>query len=229
MLEYAERHRYAFYVDKKLPELAARGKYWNKVILMQKLLREINTLVWIDPEMVIKKLDKPIEELLKTANCKGTEQEGWDQVLPWRVSNDTFMILNSDKSPRHYLVNANTGMVILRRKPETFDFLSEVWKIGNDPKHFEHHQIRKGNKTNKTNNKNGWPYEQGAFWDVLANSGPRYIRHTCVAKGMHFHDVRSSPFSIGAFATNMYGSLGGLIGAEAKHVLKANHITPEIH
>lgn len=229
MLEYAERHRYAFFVDKKLPDLAARPKYWNKVMLMQKLLPEVSTLVWIDPEIVIRNLDTSIEELVQTANCKGTEQ-GWDQYMPRIANNDTFLILNSDKDPKHSPMNANTGIVILRRKPETFTFLSEVWRIGDDPKHYERYQNKHDLLRNSKMNPNrGWPFEQGAFWDVFLKTKLTYLSHTCVAKGSHLHDVKSAPFSKGNFATNMFGMPGAFTASEANHVLQTNQITPEIH
>lgn len=230
MFKYAQKHGYAFYVEKNLPHLGNRKKYWNKVLLMHKLLREVPYLVWMDPEMVIKDLDTPMEELMQTAQCDGAEQKQWMQYLPHRQNNETFMWLNADKSPHRYVVNANTGMVIMKRVPESFHFLTKVWEIGNDADAYKHYKDElHWLKKNESSPDHGWPFEQGAFWDVMTEDPSRWLKGSCIAEGSHFHSVRAYLYAKGHFAASLYGLPDKMIRDQAHSTLLDLHIKAEIH
>mmetsp|Transcript_65771 Transcript_65771/g.203894 ORF Transcript_65771/g.203894 Transcript_65771/m.203894 type:complete len:300 (-) Transcript_65771:78-977(-) len=206
MLKYAKKHGYAFYVDKNLGRLSTRAKGWNKVMLMTKLLREVQTLVWMDADMVITDDSKSLEALLEKLKCDGAQQHRWANYLPVKADNNTFMWLSADVSPGRYLVNANTAMVVLRRSHEAFDFLTKVWRAGDDPNHFQHHDdpMRFMHKDPKSPDY-GWPWEQGAVWDVLAKEPSRYLRKTCIAPETQMHSVRPYKWSPGQFAQHNGG------------------------
>jgi len=206
MLKYAKRHGYAFYVDKNMGRLSPRLKGWNKIALMHKLLREVETLVWMDADMVITDDSKSLEALLEKLKCDGAQQHRWANYLPVKADNNTFMWLSADVSPGRYLVNANTAMVVLRRSHEAFDFLTKVWRAGDDPNHFQHHDdpMRFLHKDPKSPDY-GWPWEQGAVWDVLAKEPMRYLRKTCIAPETQMHSVRPYKWSPGQFAQHNGG------------------------
>mmetsp|Transcript_36530 Transcript_36530/g.110172 ORF Transcript_36530/g.110172 Transcript_36530/m.110172 type:complete len:300 (-) Transcript_36530:85-984(-) len=206
MLKYAKKHGYAFYVDKNLGRLSTRAKGWNKVMLMMKLLREVETLVWMDADMVIMDVARPFDQLLGELTCDGAEQGRWAGFLPHSAESSTFLWMSADTDPAHYLVNANTAMVALRRSPEAFDFLTKVWRAGYDPNHFKHHDDPLlALHRDPASPDYGWPFEQGAFWDVLASQPNRYMRKACIAPASQLHSVKGSSWTPGQFAQHCAG------------------------
>jgi len=229
MLKYAKKHGYAFYVDKNLGRLSTRAKGWNKVMLMTKLLREVQTLVWMDADMVIMDVAKPFDKLLETLTCDGAEQGRWARFLPRAADQRTFLWLSADMEPSRYLVNANTAMVALRRSPEAFDFLTKVWRAGYDPNHFKHHDDPLlSMHRDPASPDYGWPFEQGAFWDVLAKEPSRYLSKTCIAPSSQMHSVKGSNWAPGQFAQHTAGMTDEARRSQAKAQLMKLGGKPEI-
>lgn len=206
MLKYAKRHGYAFFVDKNLGRFGNRRKTWNKVPLMQQLLKEVPTLVWMDPDIMITDLSKPMDQLMATVRCDGSDQNKFKAVNPKKANNDTFLWLSADVSPIKNLVNANTGVIVMKQSQDAFDFLEKVWHVGDDPKHFEHHEDSMRYTHKKPDSDGyGWPFEMGAFWDVLVQDKAKYMRKTCIAPVNDLQSVRSYRWGPGKFAMNLNG------------------------
>ena len=87
--------------------------------------------------------------------------------------------MSEDVEPQ-FLVNVNTGFIVIRRGDLARKFLQRVWDIGEDPENFKHHDPFWTLK-NKTNPYLGWPWEQGAIWDALAGNPDLYLSRTCIA------------------------------------------------
>mmetsp|Transcript_103963 Transcript_103963/g.324086 ORF Transcript_103963/g.324086 Transcript_103963/m.324086 type:complete len:331 (+) Transcript_103963:54-1046(+) len=202
MLEYAQRHGYALYVDRNLRHFSGRGKGWNKIRLMQQLLSEAPVLAWMDADIVLRNLSIPLDRLLSTSRCDAAEQSKWERYLSPAATPDTFLWLSADMTPNRYLVNVNTGVMILRRTDAARQFLEAVWGIGDDPRHFEHHsdpwaQTSAGGLGRP---ERGWPWEQGAVWDVLAAEPAKYLRAACVVPMGVLQSVRAYQWSEGQLA-----------------------------
>mmetsp|Transcript_15154 Transcript_15154/g.41435 ORF Transcript_15154/g.41435 Transcript_15154/m.41435 type:complete len:85 (-) Transcript_15154:87-341(-) len=80
----------------------------------------------------------------------------------------------------------------------------------------------------KSKDQRGWPYEQGAFWDVLA-ANEDYLKKSCIAHGAHFHSVRSTLYNKGVFADNWYGAPADMVRQQAHSTIVLNKIKAEIH
>jgi len=206
MLKYAKRHGYAFYLERNWGRISKRRGGWNKVALMHKLLREVPYVVWMDADLLLQELDKPMEELVQNAHCDGIRQKAWNNYLPRVANNRTFMWLNADVSPNRFLVNVNTAMVLLKQSPEAFHFLEQVWAIGNKTDYYMHHSNPVRRLHNDPNDpQHDWPFEQGAFWDVMANDPETFMKGACVVPETYFHSVRAYMYQKGVFALKMEG------------------------
>jgi len=201
MLKYAKRKGYALYVDKNMGRLSERQDTWNKVILMHKLLKEVPILVWMDPDMVLTSFEKSIEVLLSESSCDGAHQTRWEKYLPKESGESTFLWLSGDMKPGgwdQYLVNANTGIVVLRRTPRAFEFLEKVWHVGDAPEYdLRHGYMGKKGKMHRTDE---WPWEQGAFWEVLAAEPAKFMTGSCFAPVGTLQSVFGNQWAQGQFA-----------------------------
>lgn len=229
MLKYAQRHGYAFIVDKNWGRLSSRRKGWNKVVLLHKLLPEVETLVWMDADMIIKDLDKPMEQLMTESKCDGSKQQ-WNLYLPKRANNQTFIWMNADVSPHRHLVNANSAMIILKRTPEAFKLLEDVWDVGrNDTAFLRHSDATRFFHKEPTSTEYGWPFEQGAFWDVMAHNPDVNMKGACITPDTTLHSVRPYMYQDGIFALHMGGMTDQLRREQSQLMLSKAGGKVEIH
>mmetsp|Transcript_50368 Transcript_50368/g.146137 ORF Transcript_50368/g.146137 Transcript_50368/m.146137 type:complete len:343 (-) Transcript_50368:69-1097(-) len=193
---YAKKKGYALYIDKNIGRHIDRNPKWAKLHVMHQLVDSVPLLVWIDPDVVLTKLDFSLEVLIKQSTCQGERQTRWDEYLPKEVKNDTFLWLSADEHNGgidQYEVNAAPGVVVLRRGPLTKEFLEKVWKVGENPGYFMKHRYAAKPRQGQTGE---WPYEMGAFWDVLAGNPGKYMRKACIAPIGHLHSLNSENFHL---------------------------------
>lgn len=184
MLKYARYHGYAAYVDRDLGRYSSRHSAWNKILLIKQLLPRVPTLVWMDADIIIQDFALPLHERLASIDdCKATQQQKWRKYLPKRPTPNTFLIANADVNKNEYLINMNTGVFAVTNASITIDFLDRAWKVGNNPEYFKKHDKWWNIDPRKkpSGAYYGWPWEQGAFWEVLAWDPGRFLHGTCIA------------------------------------------------
>mmetsp|Transcript_36914 Transcript_36914/g.102499 ORF Transcript_36914/g.102499 Transcript_36914/m.102499 type:complete len:416 (-) Transcript_36914:76-1323(-) len=180
MHKYAEKKGYALYVDRNISRHSSRNVGWNKIVLMQKLLDDVPLLVWMDSDIVLTRLDVPLDTLLTSSACNGARQQKWAPYLSNDVKESTFLWMGADMRYRgfdQYTVNTAPGLMVLRRGKQAKEFLEKVWEVGYDPLYYLHHWA--GAKREEMVDE--WPYEQGAVWDILTNEPNVYMRNACIA------------------------------------------------
>mmetsp|Transcript_52787 Transcript_52787/g.150461 ORF Transcript_52787/g.150461 Transcript_52787/m.150461 type:complete len:322 (+) Transcript_52787:102-1067(+) len=204
MLEYARKHGYALFVDRDMGRWSARRKGWNKIKLLQDLLKDVSFLTWMDADIVLLNLSIPLHDLIWNSTCDAVEQSRWQPFLPNAANESTFLWMSEDVTPSRYLVNVNTGVMVVRNNDLGRDFLDRVWKIGDNPLHFEHHEDPWAwTAAGQTNPNYGSPWEQGAVWDVLAEDPERFMRGTCVTPIGTLQSVRSFMWEEGQFSRHL--------------------------
>lgn len=193
---YAKKKGYALYIDKNIGRHIDRNPKWAKLHVMHQLVDSVPLLVWIDPDVVLTKLDFSLEVLIKQSECQGDRQTRWDEYLPKQVTKDTFLWLSADEhngGVDQYEVNAAPGVVVLRRGPLTKEFLEKVWKVGETPGYFMKHRYAANARLGQVGE---WPYDMGAFWDVLSSNPAKYMRNACIAPVGHLHSLNSEHFHL---------------------------------
>jgi hypothetical protein len=197
---YAKRHNYAFYLEKNLEEIATirteacpagTGIAWNKIKLMQSYLDDVEYLLWIDIDAIIVRMNSTIDRYTHHGRRRcippdvtnlGTKLQGYTQGS---VRNP-FLWLSSDVN-KDYAVNLNSAVVLLKRTPIAFEFLSKVWNVTKDEYAFTKHDPYWKQKV-ACMGYYGWPWEQGAIWDILSDQqDQKFLQSTCILpnKGSH--------------------------------------------
>merc|ERR1719195_593074 len=178
LLAYAKKHGFAIHIEKDLGALSDRRPTWNKIALMRKLLGDVPLLVWVNPNVIATSPKTSLEMLFKNAPCQGARQEQWANFLPLSPGNETWLWLNGDlhhAGKYVYPLNANTDVMMVRRNDAAKQFLERVWELGSSPKistkyaYFNKERVK------------GWPFENGAVWDLVTGDPERTMRSTCVA------------------------------------------------
>jgi hypothetical protein len=200
---YALKHNYAFALIEDLENIDNRryGRcksfpQWNKIVAMKKYINDVDTLLWIDLDTVIVQFNTPLRNILpdsmRNSSCNkiddlrelGSGLLGRSNVadLPGGVD-QAFFWASMDINPL-YSLNLNTGVMALRSGPQAEAFLDAVWKQGEDHRGFKKHDKNWHNKK-KCEGYYGWPWEQGAVWDVLLDPAHLdLLRATCVLPRM---------------------------------------------
>jgi hypothetical protein len=194
---YARRFNYAIYIEKNL-ELISSRQYdgcnmiaWNKIKLIQNYIKDVDYLIWIDLDGFILRYNTSLDFFIKNkiinqSDCLPSIHDtlGYaikhynDSNLPG-ASEQPFLWLSEDINP-NYAVNVNTAVMVLRRCKQTDLFLHKVWDIGTDINAFKKHDIAWKDKI-KCQGYYGWPWEQGAIWDILSDSlDTSYLQGTCI-------------------------------------------------
>lgn len=178
MLAYAKKHGFAIHIEKDLGALSERKPTWNKIALMRKLLGDVPLLVWVNPNIIATSPKNSLEMLFKNAPCQGARQEKYNEFLPLSPDNETWLWLNGDSHQAgkyEYPLNANTNMMMVRRSNAAKQFLEKVWELGNSPKISTKYSFYNKDRVK------GWPFENGAIWDLVTGDPERIMRNTCVA------------------------------------------------
>lgn len=196
---YAQKHGYGFALIEDLENLDHRHygecnsfPQWNKIIAMENYIRDVDILLWIDLDAVIVQFNKPLGVILPDympgSSCNNIYHDirelGSDfqhrniSDLPGAVD-QAFFWASMDINPM-YSLNLNTGVMALRSGPQAERFLDLVWRKGEDINAFKRHDENWRHKQ-KCQGYYGWPWEQGAVWDVLADRAQvDLLRATCI-------------------------------------------------
>lgn len=109
LVEYAQKWSYGIHIEThSLDE--SRHIAWSKVLLLQRLLPHYDICVWVDDDILITDLNKPLEHFI-------TEN--------FRHGKTSFMI-SADMVPQAPM---NTGIVFVRNIPVAFQVLQCVWDM----------------------------------------------------------------------------------------------------
>lgn len=200
---YAEKHNYAFYVDKNLDKWAnltsdicpqGTGTAWNKIKLIQQYVLHVDILMWIDLDGLImfpnSNLDKILlnhtREYYKLAPYVGDgKTELGVNIKDFDVSDlpgnglRPILWFAKDVNP-NYAVNVNSAVFAVRNSPLGIEFLEKVWEVSKDSHAFEKHDPYWKDKV-PCHGYYGWPWEQGGIWDVLSDTkDTRFLQHTSI-------------------------------------------------
>ena len=206
-LLYAKKHNYAYYINQNLGQVnnrsygdcsSERMSPWNKIILIKQLLDDVNYLVWIDIDTVLDEISfrLPITSFLPTIPLKSqldclpryTNQSSTRQYgeflqsfslseLPGR-NKEPFLFASEDLSS-FYPININTAIFIIKNNQLAFEFLDDVWKVGDNPNYFK--SLDNGwKKKFPCQGYWGWPWEQGGIWQTLMDYPKKYLNSICI-------------------------------------------------
>lgn len=204
---YARKHGYAFYLNRDLGSINTR-KYgecssesmspWNKIILARQLLPDVQYLVWIDIDAILDEtsFSKPLTLFLPSLPLKSQYEclpryQNFKSIAQYGELLKRFSLHElpgSDKYPfffavedisTSYAVNINTAIFAIRNVPLAFEFLDDVWKVGDNHEYFK--SIDTGwNKKFPCLGYWGWPWEQGGVWLTLAKHASKYLGGSCI-------------------------------------------------
>lgn len=205
---YAMRHGYAFHLVKNLEEVssrsyggcsAARMSAWHKIQLVRTFLPDVDMLLWLDLDALIVRPSVPLSHMLTPLHREREDLGAWmcassgpDQLHRniTGTAATPFFYASRDVNPR-YNINLNTGVFAVRNAPIAFDFLARVWAVGDDANAFKKHDAWWRSKT-PCSGYWGWPWEQGAVWDVLADTQQlRFLRGTVFLPSRGKHALNS--------------------------------------
>lgn len=204
---YAIHHGYAFTIHKDLGGLSNRTygscssqqmSPWNKVILWQKYLPDVDYLIWLDLDTLINdgSFLLPITAFIPSlpltsqydclprwngngeSSSYGTRLKYLSMNLLPGYKRKPFMFIGEDLSPR-YPVNVNSAILVLRNVPRTYQFLNDVWSVGDDPNSFKFFDLNWKSKI-PCSGYWGWPWEQGGIWETLSTKNEKYLSAICI-------------------------------------------------
>lgn len=122
---YAQIHNYA-YVQQRESLAMSRLPHWTKVALIRKTLHNHEWVMWLDGDAIFIDTKKSIESHILsrygihyeniTVNSTMTSHRSKADKISLIFSGDTLAI--------------NSGVMLFRRSKWSFDFLDEVWKVG---------------------------------------------------------------------------------------------------
>jgi hypothetical protein len=197
---YARKFQYAFVSVKYLERVSNRSygpcngfSQWNKILLLKRYIEDVDVILWIDMDAVITQFNTPLHRMLPDTMPQSPCNTYSDLTelgsgLPPNLSvhdlpgatAEPFLWASRDMFPS-YALNLNTAVLAVRRGQLGRAFLDEVWRIGQDsPEGFKRHDSQ-WNRKPLCRGYYGWPWEQGAIWDVLTNSTHAVMRRaTCM-------------------------------------------------
>lgn len=211
---YARHHGYAMAIHKDLGSLSNRTygecssqhmSPWNKILLLQKYLPDVQNLVWLDLDAIINdgSFTLPISTFLPSLpltsqrkclprwnGLTNSSQYGFrlknmrNSLLPG-FKKKPFLFLGEDISPE-YAVNVNSAILVIRNVPKAVQFLEGVWNSGNDEEMFKRYDLSWRSKVPCIGYW-GWPWEQGGIWEILSVDPEKYLSSTCILS-------RTSPY-----------------------------------
>ncbi|KAK3267727.1 hypothetical protein CYMTET_23735 [Cymbomonas tetramitiformis] len=163
---YGLRHRYDVIVERR-PFTSGRHPSWEKISLILKHLRSTEYLLWMDADTLIMNAETNLESIVSSIDSR-VECEMWacqDQALlnaeDWKAS-------NYNGIPSGYLLNA--GVMLFRNTSYVNNFLQDLWALGDDPRYLSQRYDMYLDRKPASDPTRGWPWEQGAFWEILTNS-----------------------------------------------------------
>jgi hypothetical protein len=156
---YAMKNQYAFKLVRNLEDVNNRTygpcatssmTPWNKIVVVKEYLPDVEHLIWIDLDAVIVRTHIQIDSILNASNKMDTDLGQWfgtqkfsKHIHRHRVNltgsvPDPFLWASQDINP-DYWVNLNSAVFVIKNVPMAFDFLSDVWAVGDDPDCFKRH------------------------------------------------------------------------------------------
>ena len=158
---YAMKRQYAFKLATNLEDLSNRTyggcspkirtmAPWNKILLVIKYLSDVKNLLWIDMDAVIVRPNIPINFILNASHKVESQLGGWLGTHSFNkkkhrfrsnmtgFSSEPFFWASQDINAL-YWVNLNTAVFVVKNVPLAFEFLRDVWAIGDNPDHFKKH------------------------------------------------------------------------------------------
>jgi hypothetical protein len=204
---YARHHGYAVVIHRDLGSLSNRTygecssqqmSPWNKILLLQKYLPDVENLVWLDLDALINdgSFTLPISTFLPSIPLSSQKKclPRWNGLTNttnygFRLRNKKishlpgfkkkpFLFLGEDIS-REYAVNVNSAILVIRNVPKAHQFLEDVWNSGNDEGMFKRYDISWRSKVPCTGYW-GWPWEQGGIWEILSIDSAKYLSSICI-------------------------------------------------
>jgi hypothetical protein len=204
---YARHHGYAFTLHRDLGSLSNRTygacssqemSPWNKILLLQKYLPDVESLIWLDLDALINdgSFALPITTFLPSLplSSQGACLPRWtghanttsygSRLRNMKLSylpgykKKPFLYIGEDVSPQ-YPINVNSALLVIRNVPKSKQFLEDVWKSGNDPALFKRYDLAWTNKVPCTGYW-GWPWEQGGIWETLSMQPAKYLASSCI-------------------------------------------------
>ena len=196
---YCLRHGYQLIVERALPSASdlstafagskagARERHpsWAKLYFIQKHLWRAKFLVWMDADALVMDLRVPLSVITSRTGdltvASGKKQEGAEVCALWACQ-DQELVAAQDWRARNYLGVSpiyliNAGVLVFRSGAEAENIVKSAWNMGNDdefiPKKYDMYYAQKPKQ------ERGWPWEQGALWELLSTS-PKARAATCV-------------------------------------------------
>lgn len=155
---YAIKHQYAFKVVTNMEDASNRSygscpsatmSPWNKILLMKKHLNDVEHLLWMDMDAVVVRSHVPIDDILNVSNKVETDLGQWMGTSKYSKSIhrhrtaltgslEPFFWASQDINP-NYWINLNSAVFVLKNIPLAFEFLDDVWAVGDDSDCFKRH------------------------------------------------------------------------------------------
>ena len=205
---YAMNMGYAFKLVTNLENVSTR-KYgpcpahkmsaWHKIQLVRTFLPDVDNLLWLDLDALIVRPTIPLSHILDSRHRETTELGAWmcahtgPDAYHRNITGSAatpFFFASKDINPK-YAINLNTGVFAVKNTPLAFDFLTRVWRVGDNVDAFKKHDPWWRFKTPCTDYW-GWPWEQGGIWDVLADSSHlEFLKGTVFLPSEGVHGLNS--------------------------------------
>lgn len=107
---YAQRHGYELQALRGPVDTGGKINYWSKVALIRERLADVDVLLWLDADFVIRRQDLDIS----------------DELFPEDFQAVCMEYHAAGPSP-------NLGLWMLRNVPEAHEFLDRMWELGDLP------------------------------------------------------------------------------------------------
>lgn len=189
---YALAQGYAFFVERAMQRFGNdRPVAWHKLRLLLDRLSDVDLLLWVDADIAWTNHTARIEEVLlqhlsSPKACRNLGQGRWSD-LSEVDSNEIFLWASADVRPKQEL-NLNSAVLAFRNGPTSRYFLTTAIEEGKDPLGFTRHDP-KWQARAPGNHYWGWPFEQGAFWNILTGNRD-LLERTCVVEVGLLHSVQ---------------------------------------
>lgn len=113
--EYCKKHNYTFvFKDDSLDY--SRAPSWSKLLMVEELLPMYDYVIWIDDDILITDMDKPITDFISVNNNKGITLQKDPNI---RTKDINKKLLKDD---------INCGFMFFKNKPETLNLIKSWYK-----------------------------------------------------------------------------------------------------
>lgn len=214
---YCLRHGYRLIVERETAlesestPVPSRTRHpsWLKMHFIRKHLPRAKFLVWMDADVLVMNLRVPLSVITERAgDLHGATAGGGEGCALWACQDQDIVGAEDWKArdylgvPPDYLINA--GVLVFRNGPAARSIVESAWTLGDDaafiPRKYDLYYDR------KPEGERGWPWEQGALWEVLTNSREARAA-TCVSRSSF--NTLTTPLT--EWGTDAGGSTGSFV------------------